>query len=130
MRRFSIASLALVCYFYSFGQKGNQNDAPQSVDSLRKYEMILKGYSDTILDSKTELNRIIATVNFIPTFVKALKFPGSYTYPFDSLTFMHKLEPNDNSFRLYNWVLKYSDGSCRYYAAIQWNTHSDSLKLT
>jgi len=117
----------------AIAQKGSENTAlppNPNLDSLRKYETMLKSFSDTMLDSKQQLNRIIATVNFIPTFVQALKFPGSFDYPFDSLVFMHKLEPEDKSFRLYNWILKYNDGSCRYYAAIQWNTGSDSLKLT
>ena len=133
IRKIGLVIIAIIAFSAScFAQQGNEKTALQAspyLDSLRKYEMVLKAFSDTILDSKQQINRIIATVNFIPTFVHALKFPGSFDYPFDSLRFMHKLEPEDKSFRLYNWLLKYNDGSCRYYGAIQMNTGNDSLKL-
>jgi len=128
-----LITICTVLSLYCFAQKSPEKAAAQPnpySDSLKKYELILKSFSDTILDSRQQINRIIATINFIPTFVQALKFPGSFDYPFDSLRFMHKLEPADKSFRMYNWVLKYNDGTCRYYSAIQWNTYGDSLKLT
>lgn len=103
--------------------------APQDMDSLKKYELALKAVSDSMIDGQRQYTRIRATLKFIPLMVKALKIKGSIDYPFDTLKFMKKLSPPDKSFRLYNWTLKYDDGSFRYYGAIQMNTPDGRLKL-
>jgi hypothetical protein len=80
------------------------------------------------VDGAKQGERIKALVKYVPLLVKTLKMEGSFDYPFDSLTFMKKLMPEDRTFRLYNWTLKYDDGSFRYYGAIQVN-RKDSFKL-
>lgn len=97
-------------------------------DSLVKYEKILKSLGDSIRDGCNEFVRLDALTDFIPVFVKTLKFKGSYHYPFDSLNFMYRLNAPDKSFRLFNWVLKFDDGTYRYYGAVQLNS-DDELKL-
>ena len=97
-------------------------------DSLRTYEMQLWRLSDSILDGSGPMVRASAHRKFIPLLKKALKVKGSFDYPFDSLVFMKKLVPEDKSFRIFNWMLKFEDGTFHYVAAIQMNT-KDSLKL-
>ena len=97
-------------------------------DSLRKYELRLQEYGGEVIDGRNMIGRLDAVTDFIPLFVRVLKYPGSYLYPFDSLTFLTKLIPPDNSFRLFNWTFKFSDGSYRYYGAIQLN-NTEELKL-
>lgn len=132
--------LLLLCLFSSFAalaQKSKSKEqlpvmpviSPQDMDSLKKYELALKEIADSMIDGQRQYTRIKATVRFIPTLVKALKIKGSIDYSFDSLKFMKKLSPPDKSFRLYNWTLKYDDGSFRYYGAIQMNTPDGKLKL-
>jgi hypothetical protein len=119
----------LICLLATTGvyaQKGKpvltEQQQAANLDSLRKFELRLQAISDTVLDGTNEKIRIN------PTLVKALKIPGSFDYPFDSLKFMKKLIPPDRSFALYNWVLKYDDATFRYYGAIQMN-NKDSLVL-
>jgi hypothetical protein len=117
----------------AFAQKGKTGTTEilqpdPNLDSLKKYELKLQAISDTVLDGTNEKVRINALKKLIPTLVKALKIPGSFDYPFDSLRFMKKLIPEDRSFALYNWVLKYDDGTFRYYGAVQMN-NKDSLVL-
>jgi hypothetical protein len=130
----------LLIAFSAYAQKGKQKAkdeaiapapiiAPQDMDSLKKYELALKEISDSMVDGQRQYTRIKATIKFIPVFVKALKIKGSIYYPFDSLKFMKKLSPPDKSFRLYNWTLKYDDGSYRYYGSIQMNTNDGKLKM-
>jgi hypothetical protein len=111
-------------------QQGNKEQAPPppQTDSLKAAEMRLKDLSDSMIDGKWQYTRIMAVTRFIPAFVHTLKFIGSYDYPFDSLKFMQKLEPPDKSFKIYSWLLKYDDGTFRYYGAIQMH-REDSLKL-
>jgi hypothetical protein len=97
-------------------------------DSLKAYELRLQALSDSILDGSKPKVRSDAHRKFIPLLKKALKVRGSFNYPFDSLKFMKKLEPDDHSFRMFNWLLKFDDGSYHYVAAIQMNT-KDSLHL-
>ncbi|MDQ3073004.1 MAG: hypothetical protein M3Q97_07070 [Bacteroidota bacterium] len=100
----------------------------QYLDSLRKYEMELRTIGDSMIDGSSQLERAMSIKKFIPTLVKTLQFPGSIDYPFDSLTFMKKLKPGDGSFRLYNWMLRFDDGTFRYYGAVHMN-NPDSFKL-
>jgi hypothetical protein len=99
-----------------------------NLDSLHAYELRLKTLGDSMIDGKFQATRIQAVLKFIPLLVKTLKFPGSFDYPFDSLPYIKKLMPQDRAFRLYNWVLKYDDGSYRYYCALHMN-RTDSFKL-
>ncbi len=98
------------------------------LDSLKAYEMQLKLLSDSILDGTSPRIRAEAHKKYIPLLKKALKVHGSFDYPFDSLTFMKKIVPEDKSFRMFNWLLKFEDGSFHYVAAIQLNS-KDSLHL-
>jgi hypothetical protein len=110
-------------------KKGDDPNIPSTAqDSLRKYELELQALGDSMIDGTKQAVRIKALMRYVPTLVRALKFEGSISYPFDSLKFMKMLAPEDKSFRLYNWALKYDDGSFRYYGAIQVN-RKDSFKL-
>lgn len=82
----------------------------------------LKALGDTIKDGWNEYSRMDALTDFIPLFVKALKVRGSYYYNFNDLSFMYKLQSPDNTFRLFNWTLRFDDGTYRYYGAIQFNS--------
>jgi len=88
--------LLLVCHTYHVAAQDG-GDHPSSLppstsggswnDSLKAYELKLKDLGDSVVDGVTQTRRILALKKFIPTLVKALKFPGSFYYPFDSLTF-------------------------------------------
>jgi hypothetical protein len=107
----------------------NTNIQPNpNLDSLKAHELVLRKLGDSVIDGVTQTRRIISLKKFIPYLVKTLEIPGSYDYPFDSLTFLKKLEPEDKSFRLLNWALKYNDGTYRYFGAIQLKSE-DKLKL-
>jgi len=95
-------------------------------DSLVRYENIMKDLGDSIIDGSNEWVRMDALTDFIPLFKHALKFPGSYNYPFDSLRFMFKIIAPDNTFKIYSWVLKFDNRTFRYYGAIHFN---DPVKL-
>jgi hypothetical protein len=51
--------------------------------------------------------------------VRALKSEDSFEYPFDSLTRISILYPDDRSFRIFNWQLPLSSGRQRFFGVIQ-----------
>lgn len=97
-------------------------------DSLKAFEEELVELQDTILESDDEGRRVQAMRNYIPTLVEALQVPGSIYHPFEEVQFMFTHMPEDESFRLYNWVMEFDDGEHRYYGAIQKNT-TDEFEL-
>ena len=126
-KKYLLPALFLFAFINGFAQKEKKNNLIET-DSLIKYEQILKPLGDSIRDGWNEFVRLDALTDFIPIFVRALKFQGSYQWPFDSLNFMYKLNSPDKTFRMFNWVLKFDDGTYRYYAAIQLNSPGQ-LKL-
>jgi hypothetical protein len=133
----NLKAIIAVCFFcgislQGFSQNGNTDkNTPQpnpNLDSLKVHELKLRSLGDSVVDGVTQTRRILALKKFIPYLVKTLEIPGSYDYPFDSLSFLKILQPEDKTFRLLNWALKYNDGTYRYFGAIQMKSE-DKLKL-
>lgn len=105
--------------------------AQKTVDNtaiFRMYEDSLQQISDTILDGAEQGIRQNACYDFIKKLVQTLKVAGSFDYPFDSLTRISILYPDDRSFRIFNWQLPLSSGKQRFFGAIQLNDRKE-LKL-
>lgn len=80
-------------------------------------------YSTLIPDFRVEYCE-----KFVKQLVRTLRIPGSYKYPFDSLSkIINIIAPDDKAFRVFNWAIAPDDISLRYYGAIQLN--SEDLKL-
>ncbi len=102
-------------------------------DTLVNREMRLKAIQDSMIDGWNMFVRLDALTYFIPLLKSTLEIPGSYYYPFDSLTAVKKLYFDDNKFRILNWTLKFDkiSGSFdrqffRYYGVIQTNEEDTS----
>ena len=87
--------------------------------TLAQLERDLQHLGDSLLDASSDQVRIKALRSYIPLLTQALKVKGSFYYPFDSLRFMFKLQPEDDRFRMLNWNLQFSDGTFRYFGVIQ-----------
>lgn len=74
-----------------------------------------------------ETERKSANEEFIHGLVDVLKKPNSFAFAFDSLKGLSIVTPPDKKFRIITWHFPKSDGSYRYYGAIQFN--SDKLAL-
>ncbi len=100
---------------------------PENLMRLHHYEDSLKILGDTIVNGSQQVIRQEACYGFIKVLVKALKIDGSFDYPFDSLTAIGILYPEDRSFRIFNWNLLYVNGTYRYYGAIQKNSRKTEV---
>lgn len=96
-------------------------------DSLHVYERKLVVVGDSLLHSKSQFTRQESAKQLIRWFRHALLLPGSYSYPFDSLTYMSKLRPSDNAFRLFSWVLRLDGNRFRYFGVIHLNTPAGDI---
>ncbi len=102
----------------SKGQPGYASSNRQ----IKVYEDSLKKLGKQIVNGKDETDRKSATYKFIPLLVRALKLPGSFDYPFDSVKTIRITLSPDHKFRIFNWFVNINDVAYRFYGAIQVNT--------
>jgi len=96
---------------------------------LQKEEDSLQTISLQIVQGRTSAERFAADSQFTRMFVRALKNKNSFYYPFNSLTTISKLAPEDSTFRIFTWQMVVNDNVTRQHGAIQMKTDDGSLKL-
>ena len=85
---------------------------------IKEYEDTLLILSNNIMYGETLEIREKANIGFLSELKEVMKFKESYIYPFDSLKTISRLNPDDNSFRLFNWILPKGNGTNKYFAFI------------
>ena len=85
---------------------------------IKEYEDTLLILSNNIMYGETLEIREKANIGFLSELKEVMKFKESYVYPFDSLKTISRLNPDDNSFRLFNWILPQGNGTNKYFAFI------------
>jgi hypothetical protein len=108
--------------------------------SFRNEEDSLRKLSKLIYSSKLDSAKKVVNTRFSEYLYEVLQKPGIINWPFDSLSDIGCLRAPDNTFRIFNWNLPFSDGSFRYFGFIllagekgnpnrivQLNDHSDSI---
>ena len=85
---------------------------------IKEYEDTLLVLSNSIMYGETIEIREKANVGFVSELKEVMKFKESYIYPFGSLKTISILNPDDKSFRLFNWILPKGNGTNKYFAFI------------
>lgn len=106
-----------------------QSISSSDLKMLQKKEDTLKLYAGKIITGQSMSIRFNNDSLFTRGFVKALKIPYSFNYPFDSLETISKLYAPDSSFRIFTWQMVVSDNLTRQHGAIQMKTPDGSLKI-
>jgi hypothetical protein len=88
--------------------------------SIHKYEQILSELFDRISNHNNDLQKERINSEIVDTFEKVLAIEGSFSYPFDSLSYVGKITSNDNKLRIYTWNLPYMNGTHKYFGFIQY----------
>lgn len=88
----------------------------QSLDVLEKDLMF---HADVMANAQNAVHRKRAAESFYTGFYVALKGQGSFLYPFDSLIWVSKKQPADNSFRLFTWIVDEGNGTYKHYGILQ-----------
>ncbi|GAO45308.1 hypothetical protein [Flavihumibacter petaseus] len=96
---------------------------------LEKREDSLKVFADSMVNAERAGTRFLADSNFVKGFVRALKVPWSFQFPFDSLTTVSQLYAPDSSFRIFTWQLKKDEYMYFQKGAIQMRTKNGTLRL-
>lgn len=97
-------------------------------DSLRFYERRLVQLGESVITARTQDERFTSTYFMARTLISALKQPGSFEYPFDSVRkYISILTDPDEKFRIFTWSLKWGKDSLvtadsfEFYGAVQVN---------
>ena len=125
MKKIVFFSIIFFFHSVSFSQKISAND----LKLLTKKEDSLKSLALQIIQGRTAADRFKADSHFTKMFVRALKIPHSFDYPFDSLVTISKLLPSDSSFKIFTWQMVINDHVVRQHGAIQMKTKDGSLNL-
>ncbi len=137
MNKIIFALLVLFSLNAVVAQNNGKNEVVPLYDQavMRQHEDTLIAMFDKVRTLPNELDRFTACYAFVPALVKALKEPGSYTYPFDSLKkWVSIVTPPDDTFRIFTWMVvkgnadDYRTISYKYFGAIQKN-NSEKLEL-
>lgn len=125
MSKIFLSFLSCILFTAAFAQHISSSD----LTILEQKEDTLKLYSDKIITGQSVSIRFNNDSLFTRAFVKALKTPNSFYYPFDSLQTISKLYAPDSSFRIFTWQMVVSDNLTRQHGAIQMKTADGSLKI-
>ncbi|MGN6534086.1 MAG: hypothetical protein ACTHK0_20265 [Ginsengibacter sp.] len=115
----------VVLTFSLFAQQKN----PGTAQELNKLEDSMKVYSNAMIFDEDPSKRFEADSIFIKMLVQALRIPGSFSYPFDSIKTVSKLYAPDSLFRVFTWQFQKDESYFRQRGAIQMKTKDGSLKL-
>jgi len=112
------------------GQQSNSSHIPQmDYSRLEKQQDSLQRFAFDIVNAPEAGQRFRADSVFIRMFVRSLKIPNSFYFPFDSLQTISKLYAPDSSFRIFTWQIKKDVYVFIQRGAIQMRTTDGSLKL-
>lgn len=125
MSKIFLSFLSSILFTAAFAQRISNSD----LKMLEQKEDTLKLYADKIITGQSVSIRFTNDSLFTRAFVKALKTPYSFYFPFDSLQTISKLYAPDSSFRIFTWQMVVSDNLTRQHGAIQMKTADGSLKI-
>ena len=100
--------------FSSYSQKGNNK-------LIAEYEDTLKVMAHDIMNAESEKQRRASNESFITNLTEVLKYKKSFFFPFDSLITISRIKAPDNSFRIFNWLLRKDNDTYEYYGIVHYH---------
>lgn len=118
--RTKIVSVIFLCGILLMNPIRDFASAPfDSVSLLASYEDSMKSIQFTRITAWTDKEKDTANARLFDLMHKALLVPGSFDYPFDSLTTIGICTSPDNRFRIITWDVPKSGCNFGYYGFIQ-----------
>ncbi len=109
--------------------QGRQQLTEEGRKAFHKQQDSLVKLSEAIFQTEDDFEKIVRNTAFVKQLTQCLQLKFSFRYSFDSLKRVSILQPSDLSFRIFSWFVPLSDGTFRYYGAIQLPTTDGSLRL-
>jgi hypothetical protein len=125
MRR--IYTLVIACFIAYSGS--TQSLSNSNYNLLSDLEDSLKSHALNMIFHENPNMRLNEDSLFTRQFVRALRTPHSFSYPFDSIITVSKVYAPDSSFRIFTWQYQKDENYFRQRGAIQMKTTDGSLKL-
>ena len=128
LKRSLLAVACLILSSLSVNALAQNNMSTEAMKRMKPVEDSLVALADSMLTAFFPDERPRFCEKFVKQLVRALKVENSYYYPFDKLkTKINIISPDDDAFRVFNWIIAPSESQLRYYGAIQ--MPSEQLKL-
>lgn len=86
--------------------------------TLPQLEKEMAFYADVMVNASHSEHRKQALDKFNNLFEEALAQPGAYDYPFETLVWISKKEPEDQSFKIYTWEAGVETGEYKYFGTL------------
>ncbi len=125
MKKFIIVLLCFISFNSLLAQRISQGDLKR----LKIEEDTLKTLSKKMIFDVDGDSRFQSDSAFTRAFVRALRVPNSFDFPFDSVITISKLYAPDSSFRIFSWQFQKDEDHFRQRGAIQMKTADGNLKL-
>jgi len=106
---------------------GNAVPKENVYNKIEFWEDSIATFTHHLQNKVIEEERLATNKQIIPLFVKALREPGSFEYPFDNLEYISKVYAPDSTFRLLTWFVQLDNGENRYFGTIQLNKKSNNI---
>jgi hypothetical protein len=91
----------------------------QSQDSFSEQELRLAFNADVMINAHKASHRSMANSLFKDQFIEVLQKENSFSFPFDSLIWISKIKPSDQSFRIFSWQIKADNDTVQYFGVLQ-----------
>ena len=114
MKKLFLINILIILSLNAFSQKGNNR-------LIAEYEDTIKLIAYKIMNAESEQERRNANTGFISQLNEVLQYEKSFKFPFDSLTTIAKIKSPDNTFRIFNWLLKKDNNTYEYYAIVHYH---------
>jgi len=114
MKKLILINILVFLCISAFAQKGNNS-------LFAEYEDTLKIVAHQIMNAETEAEKRIANTAFITNLTEVLQYEKSFKFPFDSLPTIARITSPDNTFRIFNWLLKKDNGSYEYFGIVHYH---------
>ena len=101
-----------------------------SLTHLNQQQDSLAIMGERMLESTDDLVKIATNTAFVKQLITALKTPYSFQHNLEAVHHISIQKSPDQAFRIITWSLPLSDGSYKFYGAIQTATKDGSLKIT
>ena len=86
---------------------------------FHRIEQKLAYHADVMINAEKAVHRMQSASTFDSLFSEALAQNGSFQYPFDSLVWITRIEPEDLSFRVFSWQVRGISDQTRYHGYLQ-----------
>ena len=114
MKKLILINILAFSCISAFAQKGNNS-------LFVEYEDTLKIMAHQIMNAETEAKKRIANTAFITNLTEVLQYEKAFKFPFDSLTTIARITSSNNTFRIFNWLLKKDNGAYEYFGIVHYH---------